>query len=243
MSIRRQPLSTGEMYHIYNRGVDKRDIFTDKNDIYRFIESIKEFNQVDKIQSLSNLRKSKSNPQIAALLLSRSFKSKGPLVEIMAYCFNPNHFHFILRQVSEDGISKFMQKLQAGYTNYFNIKNTRSGSLLQGKFKSQIILGDNYFNKLIGYVNKNYLIHNIPDNKKDLVFSGDYEYENNKFNIISKKQGDNILEIFGGVKKFKKHCDEIVSIVREERGKKSLLEDENLNVIIESLPDRPRRPI
>jgi len=232
MSIRRQPLITGQMYHIYNRGVDKRDIFADKNDIYRFIESIKEFNREDKIVSLANLHKFKQNPQIAARQLSG-----GPLVEIIAYCLNPNHFHLILKQISDDGIAKFMHKLQGGYSSYFNIKNFRSGALFQGTYKSQIITSENYFNKLMGYVNKNYLIHSIPENKNDLVFSGDFEYENNKFNIISKKEAKNILEIFGGVNKFKKHCDEIVSIVREERGKKSLLEDENLNVIIESLPD------
>jgi len=235
MSIRRQPLVTGEMYHIYNRGVDKRDIFSDKNDIYRFIESIKEFNREDKIDSLANLRKLKNssqNPQIAARQLSGE-----PLVEIMAYCLNPNHFHLVLKQISDNGIAKFMHKLQSGYSSYFNIKNYRSGALFQGTYKSQIIKSENYFNKIIGYVNKNYLIHNIPENKNDLVFSGDFEYENNKFNIVSKKEGKNILEIFGGVNKFKRHCDEIVSMVREERGKKSLLEDEDLDVIIESLPD------
>jgi len=236
MSIRRQSLLTGEMYHIYNRGVDKRDIFLDKNDIYRFIESIKEFNRLEKINSLANLRKSKSNPQIGAQPLSR--ENKELLVEIIGYCLNPNHFHFILKQVSDNGISKFMHKLSGGYTSYFNIKNSRSGSLFQGRFKSQIITNENYFNKIIGYVNKNYLIHSIPENKNDLVFSGDYEYENNKFNIISKKEGENILEIFGSVNKFKKHCDEIVSIIREERGKKSLFEDEDMNITIESLPDR-----
>ena len=67
MSTRRQPLITGQMYHIYNRGVDKRDIFSDKNDIYRFLESIKEFNREDKIISLANIRKFN---QIEALPLS-----------------------------------------------------------------------------------------------------------------------------------------------------------------------------
>lgn len=236
MSTRRQPLLTGEMYHIYNRGVDKRDIFSDKNDIYRFIESIKEFNREDKIVSLANLRKIKSNPQSNLQIVARPLSEKK-LVEVIGYCLNPNHFHFILRQVSDNGISKFMHKLQGGYSYYFNIKNTRSGSLFQGKFKSQLIADEDYFNKLIGYVNKNYLIHSISENKNDLVFSGDFEYENNKFNIISKKEGENILETFGGVNKFKKHCDEIVLAIREERGKKSLLEDEDLNVIIESLSD------
>jgi len=135
MSIRRQPLITGQIYHIYNRGVDKRDIFIGKNDVYRFVESIKEFNTEDKILSLANLRKSKQSIQIAALPLSGG-KNKKPLVEIIAYCINPNHFHFILKQSVDDGISKFMHKLQGGYTSYFNIKNIRSGSLFQGKFKS-----------------------------------------------------------------------------------------------------------
>jgi putative transposase len=233
MSVRRQPLITGEMYHIYNRGVDKRDIFSDKNDIYRFLESTKEFNREEKINSLANFHKYKQNSQIGAKPLSEK-----PLVYVIGYCLNPNHFHFILKQSVDNGITKFMHKLLGGYTSYFNIKNSRSGSLFQGTFKSQIITNENYFNKLIGYVNKNYLIHSIPENKSDLVFSGDFEYENNKFNIISKKEAKNILEIFRGVNKFKRHCDEIVSIIREERGKKSLLEDENLNVIIESLPDR-----
>ena len=233
MSIRRQPLINDQYYHIYNRGVDKRDIFSDKNDIFRFIESIKEFNRIEKIDSLANLRKLKSNPQIGAKPLSGE-----PLVEIVGYCLNPNHFHFILKQSTDGGITKFMHKLLGGYTSYFNIKNSRSGSLFQGTFKSQIIVNENYFNKLIGYVNKNYLIHSIPENKNDLVFSGDFEYENNKFNIISNKESKRILEIFGGVNKLKKYCDEIVSIIKEERGKKSLLEDEEIKEIIESLPDR-----
>jgi REP element-mobilizing transposase RayT len=239
MSIRRQPLIRGEMYHIYNRGVDKRDIFSDKSDIYRFIESIKEFNREDKINSLANLRKTKSvnsNPQIEVKPLSED-NSKTSIVEVMGYCINPNHFHLILKQVSDNGISLFMKKLLGGYTYYFNVKNSRSGSLFQGTFKSQIIINEDYFNKIIGYVNKNYLIHSIPENKNDLIFSGDFEYENNKFNIISKNEGEKILEVFGGVNKFKKHCDEIVSITREERGEKSLLEDEDFGVI-ESLPDR-----
>ncbi len=234
MSTRRQDLANGEIYHIYNRGVDKRDIFNDKFDVIRFLESIQEFNTKDKINSLSNLRKNKS--QIGAQPLSD--KKDEKLVDILAYCLNPNHFHFVMRQVSDNGISKFMHKLSGGYTSYFNIKNTRSGSLFQGRFKSQLILDENYFNKIIAYVNKNYLVHNIPENKISLVSSGDKEYENNTYKIVSKNESEKILEKFGGAGKFKKHCDLIISIIREERGEKSLLEDENFNIVIESLPDR-----
>lgn len=218
--MRKQPLITGQYYHVYNRGVDKRDIFSDKSDLYRFVESIIGFNQLDKIVSLSNLRKTKIAP--------KALSEKKPLVSIVAYCLNPNHFHFILKQNEDGGIAKFMQKLQAGYTSYFNIKEFRSGSLFQGVFKSQIIVEGNYFNKLLGYVNKNYEVHDIPKDKKSLVFSSDFEYKNNKFDLIQKEEGKRILKVFGGSKNFENYCNEIILAIRKERGKISLLEEENL---------------
>ncbi|MFA6256698.1 MAG: transposase [Candidatus Paceibacterota bacterium] len=215
---RKQPLVTGEYYHIYNRGVDKRDIFRTKKDFDRFIESMREFNNIEGIVSLANLRKT----EIELKPLSR------PQVAVLAYCLNPNHFHFVLKQLADNGISKFMQKLQGGYTYYFNLKHSRSGSLFQGTFKSQIIKNENYFNKIIAYTNKNYKVHDIPKNKSNLVYASDQEYENNSFKIVTKTEGKRILKIFHGGKNFKKHCEEIVTIIRKERGKQSLLEEENL---------------
>src|SRR3990167_5769116 len=133
--MRRQPIVTGEYYHIYNRGVDKRDIFNNQKDMDRFIESILEFNRTEGIMSLANLRKT----QIEAKPLSE------PLVAFVSFCINPNHFHFVLKQLVDGGISDFLKKLQGGYTYYFNICNGRSGSLLQGTFKSVLIKDENYF--------------------------------------------------------------------------------------------------
>ncbi len=221
--MRKQPLVLNEYYHIYNRGVDKRDIFIDNTDIKRFIESILEFNQIDKVVSLANLRKNKS--EIGAKSLS---KDRKPLVAIVAYCLNPNHFHFVLKQLADGGISKFMLKIQSGYTSYFNVKNQRSGSLFQGTFKAHHIGNENYFNKMLGYVNNNYEVHDIPESKKDLIFASDYEYKNNNFKIVKKEEAERILEIFGGNKNFEKHCNEIVHVIRQQRGKTSLLEEDNL---------------
>lgn len=216
--MRKQPLVTNEYYHIYNRGVDKRDIFNDKKDLYRFIESILEFNRIEGISSLSNLRKT----QIESKPLSE------PLVAIIGCCLNPNHFHLILKQLVDGGVAKFMQKLQGGYTSYFNSKNKRSGSLFQGTFKSHRISGENYYNKIIAYVNKNYGVHDISKEKLDLIFATDVEYENNNFKIVSKTEGGEILKKFNGSKNFKRHCDEIISLIRKERGKTSLLEEDDL---------------
>jgi len=221
--MRKQSIATDESYHIYNRGVDKRDIFTSKKDVERFIESICEFNQVEIIGSIRDAKKNKTEPKALARL------SKKPLVSIIACCLNPNHFHLILKQLVDGGIAKFMQKLQAGYTYYFNVKNSRTGSLFQGTFKSQHIGNENYFNKTLGYVNKNYQVHKIPKNKMHFVFASDSEYENDNFKVVSREEGKRILKMFGGEKNFKKHCDEIVEIVKQERGKMSLLEEDDLS--------------
>lgn len=81
--------------------------------------------------------------------------SKLGLVEIIAYCLNPNHYHLLLKQTSEKGIEKFMQRIGNGYTKYFNTKNKRTGALFQGKFKSIHVDNNEYLLHLSAYINLN----------------------------------------------------------------------------------------
>lgn len=141
-----------EYYHVFNRGVEKRDIFLDKYDYSRFLKSIKEFNQAEPIISL--YIKSKTNPVGVKPL------QNDALVEIIAYNLLPNHFHLILKQLRGGGISEFMKRIGGGYTGYFNHKNKRSGSLFQGKFKAIHINTNEYLLYLSAYVNGNNFIHN-----------------------------------------------------------------------------------
>ncbi|MDO8589717.1 MAG: transposase [bacterium] len=202
--------------------MDKRDIFSDIKDLKRFKESVKQFNQVDGIGSLELYRKS-----VRALGSHFELKSK-PIVDIVAFCINPNHFHFILKQLEDGGIAKFMQKLLGGYTYYFNQRHARSGSLFQGTFKSKLINHDDYFRKIFAYVNQNYSVHNIPKNKSIFIFASNTEYESGHFDFVSKIEGQEMLKIFGGKNNLKKHCEEIISIIRKERGKTSLEEPDEL---------------
>ncbi len=214
--MRKEPLATGEYYHIYNRGVDKRDIFSTARDLARFKESVKEFNRLDGIGSLRD-----RNPEPKGLEIE-------PIVAIVALTLNPNHFHFILKQLVDGGIAKYMQKLLGGYTKYFNEKNDRSGSLFQGTFKSKLIDDENYFRKIFPYTNSNYKVHDIPNSKKHLIFSSDKEYDTEDFNFVSKEEGLRILEIFENKNDFNRHCDEIISMIREERGIRSLDKTDDL---------------
>lgn len=153
--MRRVPFRKGELYHVFNRGTDKRSIFSDQKDLQRFFQSITEFNTNHPIGSIyQNSFKSNqlSNP-IA--------KSDKKLVNIICYCINPNHYHFILEPLEDKGIEKFMQKVGTGYTQYFNHKYKRSGVLFQGKFKSVHVDSNKYLLHLSVYVNLNNLIHKI----------------------------------------------------------------------------------
>lgn len=143
MSLRKTPLVVGEYYHIYNRGNSKQTIFHDKNDYCRFI----------KILFLSNgevgFKVSVAGKEVF------DFDRGNPLVDIGAYCLMPNHFHLLLTQIKEGGISKFMQKLSTGYSMYYNKKYERTGTLFEGKFKSEHADNDRYLKYLFSYIHLN----------------------------------------------------------------------------------------
>ena len=77
------------------------------------------------------------------------------LVNIGAYCLMPNHFHLLLQEKEDGGISRFMQKLLTGYTMYFNKRQDRTGALFQGKFQSRHVDEDNYLKYLVAYIHLN----------------------------------------------------------------------------------------
>ena len=150
------------------------------------------------------------------------------MVSIVCFTFNPNHFHFIVKQEVDGGISEFFKRLLGGYTNYFNITNRRSGALFQGKFKSNLIDDEAYFLKIYPYAHMNHLIHDIPIEKQHLVFSSEQEYNTGIFNLVSRREAEDLIVRYGGEENFKKECLQVVDMIREERGLESLADEDNL---------------
>jgi putative transposase len=146
----------GEFYHAYNHGIEDRDIVSDEYDSLRFLESLKMFNSETPIGSIYEQSFSQDQP------LGRP-TSKSPLVNIIAYCVNPNHFHLLLEQVTENGISEFMKRLGGGYTKYYNQRNKRSGHLFRGKFQSRWVNSNEYLLHLSTYINLNFRVHGLND--------------------------------------------------------------------------------
>ncbi len=155
MSIRKIPFASGQYFHIYNRGNSKQVIFKDKKDHDYFI----------KLLFLSNGRESFKIQQIKDDSVY-NFNRGQPLVEIGVYSLMPNHFHLLITPTKEGSVSKFMQKLSTGYSMYFNKKYERTGTLFEGKFKSQHADNDRYLKYLFSYIHLNPLKIRFPDWKE-----------------------------------------------------------------------------
>ncbi len=162
--LRQDPFITGEYYHIYNRGVDKRVIFKSYKDYERFVTLLYLANSNDSFR-LDNLIHKQRKVFNEILLLERG----EPLVSIGAWCLMPNHFHLLVRQEVDGGITKFMRKLGVGYSMYFNIKYQRTGALFGGLFKSKLIgCDDRYMRHLFGYIHLNPIEINFPNWKEKI---------------------------------------------------------------------------
>ena len=197
---------------MYNRGTDKRTIFPNKFTFDRFIQSMEEFNTVEPIGSIyeNTFRKNES----------RNHVSKGRLVDFICFCLNPNHFHFILEQVTDRGIEKFMHKLGLGYTKYFNQKNQRNGVLFQGPFKAKHVGSNEYLLHLSAYVNLNNKVHQLGNGVSKSSWE-EYLGANNLKVSFCKK--DIILNQFKTVKEYSEFAEDALKIIRSRKDMESLL--------------------
>lgn len=173
MAQRKVTFAENENYHIYSRGVERRTIFLSAEDYDRFIK-------------LLYICNSKKPIEIRTIPPEQIFSSERgeTLVDIGAYCLMTNHFHLLLHEKLEGGISRFMQKLLTAYSMYFNKKHNRTGSLFEGVFKSSHADSDRYLRHLYAYIHLNPLsiieagwkekkVENVPKAKK---FLREYPY-------------------------------------------------------------------
>ena len=164
---RKAEFKNGEHYHVYNRGVDKRRIFLDDRDYRRFHRSLSLFNDVAASfdTGISQLRKQ----DIDLLIQKAREHRREPLVDILSFILMPNHFHLLIRQCAEDGISRFLHRVAKGYSRYFNLRHGRTGTLFEGTFKAVHIDHESYLAHLPRYIHLNALDVTMPQWRKGKV--------------------------------------------------------------------------
>ena len=153
--MRKTKFAKGNIYHIFNRGVEKRDIFNNDSDRWRFLQGLYLFNDENSSANmLWEISRDEGIVKFPFVVNRVNLKGeRSQLVRIMADCLMPNHYHLLLEEIKDGGISKFMHRLGVGYTGYFNKKYNRVGSLFQGAFKAVHVDEDTYLQYLLIYLN------------------------------------------------------------------------------------------
>jgi len=187
MQVRKDKLETGYYYHIYSRSISGYKIFNNPSDFERFIEIVKLYKQSEfeyKYSRFKTLDKS-IRKKIITTLKSRN----DNLAKIISYCIMPTHFHMILKQEKEKGISKFMSRVLNSYAKYFNAKHHRDGALWSGRFKNRLIQNDEQLLHLTRYIHLNPVSAGLIKNPEGWSYSSynnficDKQYKNSIIDI------------------------------------------------------------
>jgi len=216
----KRSFTTNEFYHLFNRGVDKRKIFLNKNDYIRFIHDLYEFNDIKPAFqfSRSNRHYVGRRTSNTSNIEDRNRRDRDCLVNIHVFTLMPNHHHGLIEQLTEGGISLFMKKLHGGYARAFNEKYKRSGYLFQGRFKEVYTKSDTQLAFLICYIHSNPLNiwkpnwkeKKLTDSeiKEALRFLENYRWSSHLDymgirNFPSVIHAEFLLKFFGGTKDYK----------------------------------------
>jgi len=223
MTIKRLPPITGEIYHIYNKSIADERIFGNLNYLNKILKII-DFYRYDQNIRLSYFKKMKKKVQENYLL---EVKNTQPLIDIYAQSFMPNHFHFLLKQLKNDGIKKFVSNIQNSFAKLFNIINNRDGSLFLNSFKFKRITKEEEFIHVCRYIHINHVTSRIIefDRLATYYFSSYSWYLDSRLNRFIKT--DLIWNHFKSKENFIKfHQDQIDYQRRLSDIKKLLLDDD-----------------
>lgn len=145
------------IYHIYNRGVEKRKIFLDEQDFKVFLSYLK--TALSQLPDPTQIEKNFTLQGSTFKGVPRQPKNFHSTVELHAYCLLPNHFHFLIRQLTETAIKNFMQSLFTRYSMYFNFRHKRVGALFQNIYKAVLVTEEPYLLHLSRYIHRNCLTY------------------------------------------------------------------------------------
>lgn len=195
----------------------------DDRDYLRFIHDLFEFNDRAPANT-SSYYFYKQSGDVRRRQIER--KPRKLLVNILAFCLMPNHYHLLLNPLVKGGVSLFMKKLNGGYVKYFNTKHKRTGTLFERKYKFVLIDEQAHFIHMPYYIHLNPLDlispewreRKIENLNKAMDFLNSYRWSSHldytgQRNFPSVTQRNFLLEVFDGEngyrEKIKEWLDEI----------------------------------
>ena len=157
-------------YHIYNRGVEKREIFLDKEDYSVFLSYLKQYLSFkDEGALLNNISAASSSRERNKFVKELGINNFYDEISLLCHGLMPNHFHFLVKQNRSNSIDNFMSSLGTRYTMYFNKKYKRVGHLYQGVYKAILIPDERYLLYLSKYIHHQTAVINQPSSLSDYL--------------------------------------------------------------------------
>lgn len=147
---------TGEYYHVYNRGLGKRTVFQDRADYARFLFGVLYFQSPTLIAQVGRNARTFSDHggfEVSETLFSNV--QNGKHVELVAFCLMPNHYHLVLRQLTDGAIPRYMQRVDLAYARYANLRHEHTGHLFQSPYRSRLVSDNEYLTHLSAYIHRN----------------------------------------------------------------------------------------
>ena len=169
--------TSGEYYHVYNRNLSGLKTLKNGENCHRFLELMRFYQLFETPCSYSQLldHTKRSKTSIECFMEYGNAGHKK-WVEITAYCLMPNHFHFILHQIEDNGISVFLNNVLNGFSRYYNLKNDRKGTLWIGRTKNVHIKNDAHLLEESRYIHRNPVKAGLAKKPSDWSYSSYGEY-------------------------------------------------------------------
>jgi len=193
--VRKSPLITGSVYHIFNRSIADFIIFNDRRDYQRMLMLFFYFQIENPPSKFSYFIRHKATADLGFFqVFDEIANDQDKNVQIIAYCLMPTHIHMILKQLKDKGISTYLSNISNAYARYFNICHRRKGPLWEGEFKNVLVENNDQLLHLTRYIHLNPVTASLVEKPEDWSYSSYLEYLG-RDNIHQFCNYENILEI------------------------------------------------
>ncbi|MBI2022009.1 transposase [Candidatus Daviesbacteria bacterium] len=213
MPYRLTPFINQNYYHLFNRGVEKRQVFSVDQDYQRFLETVYYYQFKGPKPRFSTHKRFRI----------KDFYKNPKIIEVICYSLMPNHFHLLIRQLYDGGIEEFMKKVLNSYTKYFNTKHRRIGPLFQGQFKAVSVDTDEQLLHLSRYIHLNPYVADITNSLESYLYSSYPNFIGLRNNSLC--NAEPILSFFKNPKAYMKFISDHQSYAQELERIKHLLID------------------
>ncbi len=200
MPRRFTPFIKDQIYHTFNQGIDRMPTFTGQKEYERAMDVIRFYQYKVPIRfSIFRALNSEEKSKFAA----KYFRNDNRIVSILSFCLMPNHFHFLLKQLNDNGIPRYLSIFQNSYTKFINTKNNRKGSLFLDQFKAVRIETDEQLIHVSRYIHLNpytaYILKSLDD-LENYPWSSFKEFINGQKDIVDTEV---VLSYFKNTKDYK----------------------------------------